>query len=111
MPAPPEQPQAFAISGEPTVTEMANALRSLAARMREPAFARAANALQQAGPGGSGRPAVDDRRLIEEAQWLLESGRARSLNDALTRVARTVNGSRVRSTVERLRYKIRRRKY
>ncbi|MDR7146161.1 hypothetical protein [Rhizobium sp. BE258] len=80
-------------------------LRSLAAQTGEMAFVRAANALYQQ-PGG--RPVINDEGLIEEARWLLQRGKAKSLNQALRKVAATVSdGDGIRSIAERLRRKMR----
>lgn len=91
------------LPADATVAEMADALRDLAVRLREPAYRRAANALQHV---PAGRPAIDDRRLIEEVQRLVRTGGCRSLNRALQQVARTVVDEKPRSVVERLRRKI-----
>ncbi len=66
---------------------------------------RAANALHQQAPG---RPSIDDAKLIEEAVWLFKQGKAKSINQALRKVARTVADQEgVRSVAERLRRKMR----
>jgi hypothetical protein len=79
-------------------------LRSLSERTGNRAYLRAANAIfQQTG----GRPAVDDRKLVEEARWLLSSGVAPNMHQAVLQVARTVCGSQSeRSVAERLRRKM-----
>lgn len=68
-------------------------------------YARAARAIFQ--DSAAGRPAIDDRAALEEAQWLFESRRAPTLNCALLRVARAICGaSSPRSVAERLRRKL-----
>jgi hypothetical protein len=80
-------------------------LRSLAVQTGEAAFERAANALYQQ---PSGRPSINDARLIEEARWLIQQGKAKSINQALHKVATTVaDGNGVKSIAERLRRKMR----
>lgn len=87
----------------PTVHEVEEDLRALAERTGEVAYLRAANALHQQ---RAGRPAANDRRLIEEVHDLVQSGEVPSLNRALRQVARTVPGQNPRSVAERLRRKI-----
>jgi len=80
-------------------------LRDLAELSGEPAFLRAANALRQI---PAGRPALNDTKLIEEAIWLFNQGRVKSMNQALQKVARTVADEEdVRAVAERLRRKMR----
>jgi len=79
-------------------------LRSLAKRTGEPAFMRAANALYQQ---PSGRPSINDHKLIEEARWLFEQGKAKSMNQALRKVAMTVvDEDGIKAVAERLRRKM-----
>lgn len=87
----------------PSLDDVAAALEDLATRTGEIAFERAARALYQSSPG---RKAVDDRAALAEVRWLLETGEARSLNDALRMVAKSLRGSgNIRSVAERLRRK------
>ncbi len=88
-----------------TVLATDDVLRCLAEQTGDPAFMRAANALHQQAPG---RPSIDDAKLIEEAVWLFKQGKAKSINQALRKVARTVADQEgVRSVAERLRRKMR----
>jgi hypothetical protein len=84
-------------------------LEKLAAASGNAAFARAARALFQ--QTSTGRPAINDRRAIEEAVALFREGNARSMNAAFRQVAAAVHGfSNVRSVAERLRQKWKARK-
>ncbi|PVE26435.1 hypothetical protein DC522_01340 [Microvirga sp. KLBC 81] len=86
--------------------DLSEALQTLAKKTGDAACARAARAMNQQSPG---RPAMNDTKAIEEALDLFEQGEARSLSQALYRVARRLNpyGDRKswRSIAERLRRK------
>lgn len=96
--------RALATAGAVSVSEVAAELDRLAAQTGDPAYSKAARALLWDVPG---RRPVNDDSAIEEAQWLMQSGAAKSLNAALRQVAKTRNsGASIRSVVERLRRKI-----
>ena len=90
-------------SGE-MVVAIDDLLRLLADETGNGDFLRAANALHRQ---PAGRPSIDDVKLIEEALWLHRNGKAKTVNQALTKVAQTVavDGG-VKSVAERLRRKM-----
>jgi len=92
-----------------TAGEIADWLEQLGTATGDRQFARAARTLRQG--TSPGRPLINDDQALSEAQWLLETGKAKTLNGALERVSRSVGGyAKPRSVVERLRRKIRQRK-
>lgn len=93
------------LAAAPTPEAIAAELERLAVVTGDPAYRRAARSLCQ--QQSRGRPPIDDAAAIDEALALLESGGARSLNQALRFVARTM-GTRgeVDGIAERLRRKI-----
>ncbi|KQR77798.1 hypothetical protein ASG03_15615 [Rhizobium sp. Leaf341] len=79
-------------------------LRLLAHKTGNADFLRAANALHRQ---PAGRPSIDDAKLIGEALWLHRNGKAKTINQALMKVARTVaDEGGVKSVAERLRRKM-----
>lgn len=76
----------------------------LADETGDPRLVRASRATRQLSPG---RPSIDDRAAIAEAERLLATGKVRSKRAALLKVSRTiaVHGN-VRSVYERLRLKM-----
>lgn len=65
-------------------------LEGLAIVTGDKTYSRAARALEQLSPG---RPSIDDRELLKQVERLLQSGRTRSVGDAVSRVARTEAGA------------------
>ena len=88
---------------QPDRAVVAAELERLAGETGDAAFLRAAQSLFQQPPG---RPAINDEAALREADFLIESGRARSMRDALMRVARarSMHGN-LRSIYDRLRRK------
>jgi hypothetical protein len=84
--------------------ELLGRLEALAEASGDPDLLRASRAVRQYSPG---RPAIDDTLALEEVQWLVESGKAKTVNQALTRVAQSIAGyQNIRSVAERLRQKM-----
>lgn len=88
----------------PTLKEVSDALREWFEISGDPAFLRAERALWQQQPG---RPKIDDNWAIYQAEELIVEGCAKSLNGALSILARaTVAVEERKAFIERLRRKM-----
>ncbi len=88
----------------PTRADVADYLNDLARRTGDRAFHRTARTLFQS--QSAGRPTIDDRAAIAEAEALYATGKARSMWAAFIRVARSRYPSRrPKSVAERLQKK------
>ena len=86
--------------------EIAAVLERLAADTGDAAWLRAALALRPK----RGRRSIDDNASLDEAEWLMETGKARSFEDAAGIVAATLPGEQSFSAArERLADKLRKR--